>query len=180
MKIALPLRVRYLINYDHIMENAGRIGAENGRDQDTLPSSLSAAVLEILLFGMSAVEDGVIFLPSNALDVPHNTLTVPTYLTYKPEGQNHHSVIANPPFEWPNTLIDNLTGGANSPDSPSDMGFEIDDSEFYGPAPSAHQIIADRQACETALYTGPIPECLHRTMFATREVIAALREEAVS
>lgn len=170
MKIDLPLRVRFLAPYEQVMQNAARIGAENGRNEFDAPATLDAAIIEILLYGMDARRDGVLFLPSDAHDTGCHHLHMSLYMS---QTEDDEEIIGElcAPFEWPETRNDRLTGAMNSPASPLDMGFEIDDTGYYDPARSSHQIVADMHSVRNATYRGPDTTALDRTLFATREML---------
>ena len=62
---SLKVPCQFLKGYDEIMAIAAGMGQDQGREDDWMPGSLDVAILEILLFGWSSKDSGVIFLTSD-------------------------------------------------------------------------------------------------------------------
>jgi len=166
MTYSLIVPVRFLKTYDQIMQAATVLAGDNGRDEDVPPASLNAALLEILLFGQSARDLGVIFLPSDVPKRGSYRFTVPIDLMDTPASIRRRGRLYLP-TGWRGTMQNTLMAIMNSGTSPADEGFEVDDAGWYGPHQSAHEQVADYERVKANPYTGPDTPGLDAAILAT-------------
>jgi hypothetical protein len=170
MTFKLMVPTRFLKTREQVMEAAAQIGADNGRDEEDVPASLDAALLEILLFGQSAREAGVLFFPSNVPKRGYYRFHAPVDLLSTGAKIRHEGRIFLPDG-WRGTVANTLVAVMNSGESPSEMCFEVDDSGYYGPETSAHEQIAEYDHVKGNPYTGPDTRGLDHTVLASRELL---------
>jgi hypothetical protein len=152
---------QFLVDFDDLMEIAAGIGQEEGRDYDWAPKSLDEAILEILLFGQTSKDTGVLFLPSDTPQKAAYRASIHLELEHHPTAiRNYGKVML--PTGWRGTLDNTLMVLLNSGDSPADYGVHVDDT---GPgAISKHQTLTGWQA--VAAFKQPAEICPVASIFA--------------